>query len=975
MIAFAGAGAIAYAATQGPTGVIGPANGIQPTGRQLHPAGKLTELGNLTTGGALTPNGRFLWALSTGRGRNDVRIVQVTGPKCGHKKKKGKRGRAAEANQRSKAKKCKKRSARQVGRVVQTVPFPGLSGGIAMSPDGRTAYVSGLRDSSHSDEQVDPSVPGRGGDVIHVLHYDPKSGIASRAGIIGVPPPSGAPTVQDFPPTSNDHLSWPRDLAVSPNGRTLLVALNLADSAAIIDTTTGSVRYVGVGHYPYGAAITNDGRFGLVTSETEGTVSVINLASGSVVKSIQVAPRLSHPEGMAVDPKADLAFVANANQDTIAVIDTRTMTVSRTLSVERSQGLGSSPTSLSVTTDGCDLLSADSGEDAVAVFAISAARSCSGPAKKKKKKKHGAGRRSAALASAIESKHKHKKKRHRGGSRREFQLLGRIPTGSYPTAVAATPGRGQLVWISARGLGVGPNPNGPNPLSPLNNDNQINTYRYLPSIVTGDSGILPYPSDRKIRKLTPTGDAQVTPANSATAPPDTPIRGGGPIKHVFYIVRENRTYDQVLGAEPRGDGDPALQIFNSNDTPNLHALVQRFPLLDHVYADSEASIDGHYWTAAGAVSDYVIKNWHQNYAGRDRPYDFGSYMVSAPPKGYIFQRMLREGVSFYNYGEGLAGLSPFPDKDRTPEETTENAQLLDPTKTDVQLNGGCFDGDISIFDTPAIGPKLGNVYDSSLPPGANPATDHSRFACFQTHFQAQLLANSVPTFNYITLPLDHTQGVSPGARTPDADVASNDWGLGQIVDAISHSSIWNSSLILVVEDDSQDGADHVDAHRIPALAISPYTQQGAVIHDRYDQLSFLRTLEIVSGMRSLNLAEALAVPLYGALTPSPGNAAPYNAIQPSVDMTATNPATSANEQAVKGLDLDGTDQVSQRTLDAMLWHYRHGWKSAPPPPGPNASPEDSEGRDGDSIDRRAIVRALRRPHAGNPSAAHVDPDG
>jgi DNA-binding beta-propeller fold protein YncE len=872
------AASAAYAATGSPIGVIGPSTGIQPSGRHLQPVGRITPLGNLTTGGALTPDGHFLWALSTGRGRNDVRIVDVTQPHS--------------------------------GRVVQTLPFPGLSGGIAMSPDGRTAYVSGLKDSTHAGEQVDPSTPGLAGDVIHVLHYDPKTGLATRAGLIPVPPPSGAPPVQSFPPSS-DHRSWPRDIAVSPDGRTLLVALNLADAAAVIDTASGDVRYVNVGHYPYGAGITSDGRYGLITSETGGTVSVIDLSSGNVVKTLQVAPPLSHPEGIAVDPKAPLAFVANANQDTITVINTDTMSVARTLSVERPQGIGTSPTYVSVTPDGCDLLSADSGEDAVAIFALSRKKPC-GPAGEAANRK-------------VDP----------------FELVGRIPTGSYPTVAAATPKRGQLVWVSARGLGVGPNPNGPNP----NTGDDTFLDQYLPSIVNGSAGILDYPNDQQIRKLTPVADTQVVPENSQSPPPGTPIRANGPIKHVFYIVRENRTYDQVLGDDSRGDGDPALTLFGNSITPNLHALVRRFPLLDHVYANSEASIDGHYWTAAGAVTDYVTKNWHQNYAGRDRPYDFGAYEVSAPPKGYIFQRMLRENVSFYNYGEALAGISPFPDKDRTPEQTAENAQVLNINRTDVQLNGGCYDSDVSIFDTPAIGPKVGNVYDSSLPPGAKPG-DNSRFSCFNARFQSQLATNSVPAFNYLVLPLDHTEGLSPGKRTPDADIADNDWGLGQIVDAISHSSIWDSSLILVVEDDSQNGADHVDAHRIPALAISPYTEQGAVVHNRYDQLSFLRTLEIISGMQPLNLAEDLAVPLYGAMTPNPGNSAPYNAIVPNVDMTEVNPATSANIRATEGQPLARTDQVPQRVLDGMLWHYRHGYKSKPPPPGPNASPEDTKRVDG-----------------------------
>jgi YVTN family beta-propeller protein len=915
------AGAAIARAVSAPEGVIGPKTHIQPSGRQLEPVGKRTRLGNFPTGGALTRNGRFLWTLSTGRGRNDIRIVRVK-PKL----------RCRRDLPRRRAKRCRRRARRQIGRVVQKIPMPGLSGGIAMAPKGRTAYVSGLADSPYTDQHSSDEVPGREGDVIHVFRLHRRSGKAQRAGVIEVPPPPNAPTVQDFPP-GTDHASWPRDLAISPDGKTLLAALNLADSAAVIDTASREVRYVSVGHYPYGAAITRDGRFGLVTSETEGTVSAIALQSGRVTKTIQVGPHLSHPEGMASDPKRDRAYVALANQDVIAVIDTDKLNVERTLSVGRAQGTGTTPTYLSATPDGCDLLSADSGEDAVAVFALSRKRRCKDP--RKARRRH---RRPAPL-----------------------QLIGRIPVGSYPTVAAATPHHRKLVWVSARGLGVGPNPNGPNPRSPNDSDDFINSFQYLPSFVRGSAGILDFPTDKRIRRLTPRASRQIVPSNSQAPPADTPIRAGGPIKHVFYIVKENRTYDQVLGDEPRGDGDPGLALFGKDITPNLHALVQRFPLLDHVYANSEASIDGHYWTAAGAVSDYVVKNWPQNYAGRGRPYDFGSYQVSSPPKGYLFQRALNEGVSFYNYGEALAGLSPLPDKDRTNEETQLNAQVLLPSNSDVQVNGGCYDSDASIFSSP-LGQGVFDVYDSSPPPGAAPGS-HSRFDCFNTRFQMQLAGDSVPAFSYMVLPLNHTEGVKPGKRTPDADIANNDYGLGQIVDAISHSSVWDSSLILVVEDDSQDGADHVDAHRIPALVISPYTEQGAVIHDRYDQLSFLRTLEMIVGMKPLNLGEALAVPLYDAMSANPSNDAPYDAITPDLDMTATNPDTAANRRASAGLPLNGIDLVPQRRLDAILWHYRHGFDSAPPPSGPNASgldeTEEQGGEDALS-DPEALGRKLRR---------------
>jgi len=857
---------------------IGPKNRIQPNGRKVHPAGLLTKLGNHPNGGALTRNGRYLWTLSAGRGINDIRIVRVKGA--------------------------------HPGRVVQKIVMPGMSGGIAMDPTRNRVYISGLLASPHTDETPPPHVPGQGGDVIHVFKYQGRSGRAKRRGIIPVPPPPGTPAYQDFPPQTATE-SWPQDLAVSADGKTLLAALNLADAAAIIDTKTRAVTYTTVGHYPYGAAIDRHGH-GFVTSETQGSVAEIDLASGNVIRNIQVGAHLSHPEGMAMDPRANRAYVAVTAQDLIAVIDTRTGKVLRTLSVARSQGNGSAPVRVSVTPDGCHLLSADSGEDAIAIFALPNARghTCREPG---------------------------------GGRPAPWALLGRVPTAAYPVASEVSGSR--MVWVAAKGLGVGPNPNGPNPNSPSDSDNTINTYQYLPSIIRGESGILRFPSSQRLAKLTPKADREIVPLDSRRPPKGTPIKPNGPIKHVFYIVKENRTYDQILGDVKRGDGDPNLTLFGKQVTPNMHALSQRFPLLDHLYADSEASIDGHYWTAAGAVSDYVIRNWHQNYAGRGRPYDFGSYEVSAPPKGYIFERMLNAGISFFNYGEALAGLSPFADKDKTNAEQQTALQIL--SNSDVGLLVGapppapapCYDSDLSNSTVLSLG--VTQVYDSSLPPGA-PAGSHSRFDCFKARFELQDATHSVPTFNYIVLPNDHTEGTHTGRRTPTAQIASNDWALGQIVQEISHSDIWKHSLILVQEDDSQDGADHVDAHRIPALAISPYARKGAVVNTRYDQLSLLRTAELVMGMKPLNLAEALAVPLYDAFTSKPKNAKAFNAIVPNVNMTAVNTAKSPAAKLSDSINLSTLDQVSQSTLDRILWKSVHGQHAKPPPPGPNASTNDSD---------------------------------
>src|SRR6476661_7166646 len=250
-IALAACAGLAWAASGG-LNTVGPNTRIQPTGRKLDPVGKLTRLGNFPTGGALTPGGRFLWTLSTGRARNDIRIVRVS-----------------------------------TGKIIQQIRMPGLSGGVVISPGGRRAYVSGLSDSPHADQSVPHSIPGREGDVIAAFKLNINSGTATRDGVIPVPPPPDAPPVQTFPPGTGTQ-SWPRDLAISPDGKTLLASLNLADSAAIINTKTRAVRYVTVGHYPYGAGITRDGRYGLVTSETQGTLSVIDLVSAQVVKTIQV---------------------------------------------------------------------------------------------------------------------------------------------------------------------------------------------------------------------------------------------------------------------------------------------------------------------------------------------------------------------------------------------------------------------------------------------------------------------------------------------------------------------------------------------------------------------------------------------------------------------------------------------------------------------------------------------------------------
>jgi DNA-binding beta-propeller fold protein YncE len=759
-----------------------------------------------------------------------------------------------------------------------------------MDPNRTLAYVSGVSDSDsgHADQQR-PGLPGREGDVVHVFRYSASTGRARFQKLLSVPPPSGTPPPQDFPPTNTTPVAWPDRLAISRDGSKLLVPLNLADNAAIVNVRTGAVTYVATGSYPYGAAITPDGTTGLVSNEATGTVSFINLALGLKIGDVDLG-HLTHPEAIVIDRYGRRAYVAVANDDRVAVLDIASRTLVGSYSTARAPGDGTAPVALALTPDNERLVVAESGADELSIF-----RTADGA------------------------------------------LMGRVPTASYPADVAVTRDGRTLLWTSAKGLGSGPNLNGPNPFETT--DANTNSYEYLPIITFGKAGILRFPGDGE---MTAAAEAQLYPTNPQTAPPGTPVASNGPIQHVFYIVKENRTYDQVLGDDPRGDGDPSLTLFGEDATPNTHALAARFPLLDHFYANSEASIDGHFWTSAAKVSDYVHKSWHQNYGGRGRPYDFGVYAVTFPQNKFLFDQAQADGISYFNYGEAIAGVvGVFPDKDRTPDVAADEAQKL--ANSDLGQNG-CYANDSSVGKDSITGVQ---VFDSSLPSGA-PDGATSRFDCFNQRFQTQVATNTVPAFNYLVLLSDHTRGLEVGARTPQAMMADNDLAVGQIVDAISHSSVWSSSAIFVVEDDSQDGADHVDAHRTTAAVISPYARRGAVVSNRYDQLSMIRSMELILGMNPLGLFDALATPMYDAFSATPDNSEPYDALPENVDLLDTNGNTAANQALSAGLDLThGIDRIPQRQLDAVLWKAVHGASSTPPPPGPNAEGIDEAEADGD----------------------------
>ncbi|HWY23874.1 MAG TPA: beta-propeller fold lactonase family protein, partial [Nevskia sp.] len=496
---------------------------IPNIGRTVTPYGRMTAVGNLPTGGALSPDGRFYWSVSAGDGRNDVRIVDVAS-----------------------------------GEVVQVLPMPGTYGQMAFSPDGATAYVSGEPNSS-AWKPAGPTMADAGG-AIHVFKLDPLSGTATEQAPIGLAAGPGG---------------YPAGIGVSPDGKTLVVALYHANKAALIDAASGKeTSEIAVGNYPFAARFERSGKFAYVSNAQDGTLSKIDPVGGKVVSTIAgfggpSGDGNAQPQYILADPKTDRLYVAVTNHDGVAVLDTSTDKVVQFVSLQRPEGFGAAPVALALAPDENTLYVANAGEDAVAAIALSD---------------------------------------RAGGGARAYSVIGKIPTADYTQDVAVTPDSCTLLWTAARGLGAGPNP-----------DYGVeweNSYgapygTYVPDKLIGRVGILPLPTDAGFVAAAPTVEASIVPGDGsgkpAAAPADTPLVGanGGPsdkIKYVFFVVRENRTYDQIFGSVPRGDGAPNLQVAEDNcgaqntafegadrkhpgcgTTPNAHALSRMFTLLDRFF--------------------------------------------------------------------------------------------------------------------------------------------------------------------------------------------------------------------------------------------------------------------------------------------------------------------------------------------------------------------------------------------------------
>lgn len=640
---------------------------------------------------------------------------------------------------------------------------------------------------------------------------------------------------------SNNTNFYPAGISISSDGKFLYTANNLSNSVSRIDLSTGQISATtSVGQNPYMAFLSHDGSTLYVSNWGGSSVSVLDAKDLTVKKTIPVG---LHPNAVAENLVNGLIYVADSDSDEISVIDPQQQQVVQTISLAPYQGAptGSQPNSLTVSPDGQTLYVANAGNNDIAVIDL-------------------------------------------GHGKSDAKVKGFIPTAWYPTGVQVSKDGNQLMVLNAKGLGAGPN----------------TEKQYIGNMIQGTMSFIEVPGQGQLEKYTKqvqendrvnlakTGEGI---SNGNTVIPRDHVEKS-PIKHVIYVVKENRTYDQVFGDLGKGNGDPSLTMFGKDVTPNLHKLANQFVTLDNFYADAEISAQGHNWITGAKANDYVEKNWLANYSGRNRSYDFeGGNDAATNKAGHLWDNAARSGVSFRDYGEF--------------ENYDSNTGLSTPAD-----NG------------------IGNNYDPNFPAWNLNITDLDRETEWEKEFKQFEDNDSLPQFEIVRFGGDHTMGTKPGVWTPQAMVAQNDYALGKLVDAVSHSKDWKDTAIFVTEDDAQNGYDHVDAHRTESLVISPYTQTAKVDSTFYDTSAMIKTMEMILGMKPMTQYDAAATPMLNSFTSDP-NWDSYTVEQPTYPLDAKNGQNAPAATVSQKMDFSKEDVAPSDQLNRVLWKATNGDKPVP----------------------------------------------
>jgi len=426
--------------------------------------------------------------------------------------------------------------------------------------------------------------------------------------------------------------------------------------------------------------------------------------------------------------------------------------------------------------------------------------------------------------------------------------------------------------------------------------------------LNGSLAFVDTPDDRQLRDYTkqvydgtPYRDSQLrsVAGRGRTAIP-TRVGDASPIKYVLYIIKENRTYDQVFGDLPKGNADPDLCLFGRDVTPNHHALAEQFVLLDNLYCNGEVSADGHPWSTSAYATDFTQRSWVLSYSGKGQTEYADS--VSNPKAGYIWDACARKGLTYRSYGEYVYATS----SENAPEQRVEGT-------TGLKGHGSA------------------KYVGIGRPKEAGRMRDMEKADAFIEEFREFERNGNIPRFMIMSLGEDHTSGTKPGEFTPKASVGSNDQALGRIVEAISHSSVWKEFAIFVIEDDAQNGPDHVDAHRTAGLVISPYVRRGVVDSTMYSTASMLHTIELILGLPPLTQYDAAATPMFASFTDKP-DLTSYTLLPTRLDLTARNTDKDIGAKASARMDWSDYDRINEDELNRILWHSIKGRHAAYPAP-------------------------------------------
>jgi len=720
---------------------------------------------------------------------------------------------------------------------TQFLPLPEVWNGLAFSPDGHRVYVGG----GDSGQLYQFTYAGGKVESVGIVKPAPDETLVFLAGIA-----VHSKTAKVYVCNEANHEIW------------VLNAKTLLREASIT-----------VGEHPHSCLFGTDNRYLYVSNWGGRSVSVVDTQTGRRVRDIPVGIR---PNDMALAKDGRL-FVACSGDNTVHVIPTQALEQSVaeaspsrrppenareiiSTSLYPQSPEGSTPDSVAVSPDGKTLFVANADNNSVLVVDIS----------------------NALFDDAQKN------------SESVSLVNGFIPVGWYPSAVCVSPDSQTLFVGNGKGLASRPNfPMTDEALVKKKNRNKSPAFDYIPRTLEGSVSFISRPDaaqmaayTEQVRRNSPyTPEAlHRSPVRSASVIPDQ-VGQPCPIKHVLYIIKENRTYDQVFGdmkdaaGKPLGNGDPALTIYGEKVTPNHHQLARDYVLLDNLYCNSEVSVDGHSWCDAAMATDFNQRSWIISYSKHGiLP---GNTEMETPSAGYLWDLCQRNGVSFKTYGEG--------------------------SKKVPSVNRGHWTG----------------------------ARDMDKVKWWIQDLAEAEQTGCLPQFMIMSLGEDHTKGATPDAFTPDACVGSNDLGLGRIVEAASRSKFWNELAIFVIEDDAQNGPDHVDAHRTAGLVISPYCKRGVVDSTLYSTASMVRTMELILGLPPLTQYDAAATPMFNCFSTN-AQAYVFSPLTPRVDLAARNTTKSPGAKESARMDFREYDRAPEDALNRILWAMAKGSDALYPAP-------------------------------------------